>query len=165
MRKIIYQNKPSFEILYICALFSYIIYLFFLICFEGLWLQYLWIILSIFVSYFLLAVATFKTTIFEDSVSFYSPTKILKKNRIIQNDYIKKVRYSHGISKGLPYPLFRIYYSLNNSQKLKKRIFQLHKEDDPLVLLNHFKNLNIPIDFYTQYEEEEKWEKEFKTVK
>jgi hypothetical protein len=132
MRKIIYQNKPSFEILYICALFSYIIYLVFLIRFDGLWLQYLWIILSLFVSYLLLAEATFKTTIFEDSVSFYFPTKVMRKNRIIQNDCIKKVRYSHGIAKGLPYPLFKIYYSFNNSQKLKKRLFQLHKEDDPI---------------------------------
>jgi hypothetical protein len=33
----------------------------------------------------------------------------------------------------------------------------------PLILLRHFKDLNIPIDFYTDYDEEEKWKREFKT--
>mgnify|MGYP007127518863 CR=1 FL=1 len=149
----------------LCALMSYIIYTFFLINFNGQWLQHLWILISVIFSYYLLAVDVVNTSVYEDSILFSFPTKIWVKSRIVLNQNISKVKYSHGRGSKAPYPFFKIYYTNVNGAKIIKRKFQLHKDDDPLILLNHFKKLNIPIDFYTEYEEEEKWEKEFKTAK
>lgn len=151
--------------LLLCALISFIIYTVFLINFDGQWIEYLWFLVSAILSYYLLAVDVVNTSIYEDSILFSFPTKIWNKRKIILNNYISKVKYSHGRGSKSPYPFFKIYYCKDTGTKIKKRKFQFHKDDDPLVLLNHFKGLNIPIDFYTEYEEEKKWEKEFKTVK
>jgi len=165
MRIFIYNNKPSYESVLGCFLMCYVFYLIFLINFEGQWLQHLWILTSIIFSYCFLVLTIVGTTIYEDSILITYPTKIWDKRRIVFNENICKVKYSHGVKRGSQYPFFRIYYNNETGAKIIRRAFNLHKHDDPLILLNHFKNLNIPIDFYTEYEEEKKWEKEFKTVK
>ena len=165
MEKLIYHNKARYQMALGCASMSYIIYTVFLILFEGQWIEYLWILASVIFSYYLLLIDVVNTSIYEDCILFSFPTKIWDKRRIILNENICKVKYSHGKGSKAPYPFLKIYYSTNIENKIKKRKFQLHKDDDPLILLRHFKNLNIPIDFYTAFDEEKKWEREFKSVK
>lgn len=165
MEKFIYNSKPSYEPILGCALMGYVFYLVFLINFDGQWMQHLWILASIIFSYYFLVLTIVDTTIYEDSILFLFPTKIWDKRRIVLNENICKVKYSHGIAKGSQYPLFKIYYNKEVGTKIYRRTFSLHKDDDPLILLRHFKNLNIPIDFYTAFDEEKKWEREFKSVK
>jgi len=165
MENLIYYNKARYQMALLCALMSYMFYTVFLINFEGQWIEHLWILVSIIISYYLLAIDGVNISIYEDSILLIFPTKIWDKRRIILNENICKVKYSHGRGSKSPYPFFKIYYSRDTGTKIKKRKFQFHKDDDPLILLRHFKNLNIPIDFYTEYDEEKKWEREFKSVK
>jgi hypothetical protein len=165
MENLIYYNKARYQMALGCALMSYIIYTVFLINFDGQWMQHLWILASIVFSYYLLLIDVVNTSIYEDCILFSFPTKIWDNKRVVKNENISKVKYSHGKGSKSPYPFFKIYYSKDTGTKIKKRKFQFHKDDDPLILLKHFKNLNIPIDFYTDYDEEKKWEREFKSVK